>query len=66
LALEELKMNVQEYAVAKITNEIDGWYLQLDYYLTCNGGEPDTKMVDLCNDKIAELNEALNELYEAA
>jgi len=59
-------MTNQEYAAAKITNEIDGWYLQLDYYLTAWGGEPDTKMVNLCNEKIAELNEALNELYEAA
>jgi len=59
-------MTNQQYAAEKIANEIDGWYLHLDYYLTAWGGAPDSKMVDLCNQKIAELNQSLEELYEAA
>jgi hypothetical protein len=59
-------MTNQQYAAEKIANEIDGWYSHLDHYLTAWGGQPDREMVDLCNQKIAELNQSLAELYEAA
>ena len=55
-----------QYAAERISNELDGWYMNLDHYLVAWGGSPDQKMVDICNQKIAELNQALSELYEAA
>jgi len=50
-----------ELAIARINNEIDGWYMNRHFYLTAWCGEPDTENVSMCDSKIAELNEALKE-----
>ena len=50
------------YAQDRIANEIDGWYSNLDFYLTAFGGDPDSYHVAICESKIAELESALKEL----
>ena len=50
------------YAQDRIANEIDGWYSNLDFYLTAFGGDPDSHNVAICQSKIAELEYALKEL----
>jgi hypothetical protein len=55
-------MNNNEYAIERITNELDGWYSNLEYYLTAWGGDSDPENVALCEAKIAELNKALESL----
>ena len=50
------------YAQDRIANDIDGWYSNLDYYLTAFGGDPDSHNVAICQSKIAELEYALEEL----
>jgi hypothetical protein len=57
------KMNTSNrYAQDRIANEIDGWYSNLDFYLTAFGGDPDSHNVAICQSKIAELEYALEEL----
>lgn len=55
-------MNNKDYALAKIENELDCWYGHLEYYLTEFDGDANDEMVDLCNQKIAELNLALEDI----
>ena len=55
-------MTNNEYAIERITNELDGWYSNLEYYLTAWGGDSDPENVALCEAKIAELNKALESL----
>ena len=50
------------YAQDRIANEIDGWYSNLDFYLTAFGGDPDSHNVAICKSKIAELEYALEEM----
>lgn len=52
-------MTDKEYALARIANELDGWYSNLEYFMTAWGGAPDPENVAICEAKIAELNEAL-------
>jgi len=54
--------NSDRYAQDRIENELDGWYSNLDFYLTAFGGNPDSRNVEICNSKIAELQSALEEL----
>ena len=57
------QMNTSDrYAQERIANEIDGWYSNLDFYLTAFGGDPDSHNVAICQSKIAELEYALEEL----
>ena len=58
-------MTNNEYAIERIANELDGWYSNLEYYITAWGGSPDPENVAICENKIAELNEALEELLAA-
>jgi hypothetical protein len=52
----------QERIAKYIAYEIDGWYSNLDFYLTAFGGDPDSHNVAICKSKIAELEYALEEL----
>jgi hypothetical protein len=52
-------MTNNEYIIERINNELDGWYSNLDYYTTAWGGDPVN--VAICEAKIAQLNEALEE-----
>jgi hypothetical protein len=40
-------MKNNEYAIERITNELDGWYSNLEYYLTAWGGDSDPENVAL-------------------
>ena len=53
---------MNEYALDRIAHELDNWYSHLDYYLTAWGGDPDPVNVAICEQKIAELNSAHQEL----
>tara|TARA_R110000796_G_scaffold85943_1_gene186149 strand:+ start:2845 stop:3069 length:225 start_codon:yes stop_codon:yes gene_type:complete len=50
------------YAQDRIANEIDGWYSNLDFYLTAFGGDPDSHNVAICQSKIEELEYALEQV----
>jgi hypothetical protein len=52
-------MSNNEYAIERIANELDGWYSNLEYYMTAWGGDCDPENVAICEAKIAELNEAI-------
>ena len=58
-------MTNNEYAIERIANELDGWYSNLEYYMTAWGGDSDPKNVAICEEKILELNKALEELLAA-
>jgi hypothetical protein len=58
-------MTNNEYAIERIANELDGWYSNLEYYITAWGGSPDPENVTICEEKILELNKALEELLAA-
>ena len=56
-------MNTSDrYAQDRIANELDGWYSNLDFYLTAFGGDPDSRNVEICESKIAELTRLEREL----
>mgnify|MGYP003150692049 FL=1 len=49
-------MNTSDrYAQDRIANELDGWYSNLDFYLTAFGGDPDSRNVAICQSEIAKL-----------
>ena len=58
-------MNTSDrYAQDRIANELDGWYSNLDFYLTAFGGDTDSRNVAKCQSEIAKLERVLKEMEE--